>query len=196
MVLASRTSGLGIWGWPKAVHTNFSQTPVLPFEEASSLMDSSPEQTLSSDYPHPASISTKSSTSSTPATSTSSFLTTDLATVFLTHARIYLLAERYSYSALQSLSLGKLRAALKTAEIERNPIASTVKLVREIYGLSLESENNGATVQRLRDIVVAHVVGRLGELQGSEEFQGYVREGGEFVGDLLSELVKGRMVLS
>ena len=70
-----------------------------------------------------------------------------------------------------------------------------MKLIREIYGLELEGENNGATVQRLRDIVVAHVVGRLADLQANEEFGAYVREGGGFLGDLLSELVRGRMVL-
>lgn len=200
VVLASRTSGLGIWGRPKAVHTNFSQTPVLPFEEAASLLESSPEQTLSSDYPHPASISTRSTSTTSTSTSTTSAASTpssspppqpDIARTFLTHARIYLLADRYAYTALQTLSLGKLRAALKAAEIERNPLTHTVKLVREIYELDLDGENNGSTVQALRDLVVAHVVARLAELQACEAFVAFVTEGGAFVGDLLGQLVRG-----
>lgn len=184
MILAARTSGLGIWGRPAALHTKFSQEePSTKPEESASIV---------SDYPHPASITTTSNATSNTARPGE----TDIASTFLTHAKVYLLAERYRSSSLQEFSLQKLRAALKTSEIEpaADHTASSVRLIREIYELPRQ-QGGMETVQKLRDIVLSHAVGQLHDLQASQEFAAYVREGGDFVTDLLSSLTTSRLSL-
>lgn len=184
MVLAARTSGLGIWGRPAALHTKFHQEVPL-----TKLQVSPP---VVSDYPHPASITA----TNNPAAATSCTGGTDIASKFLTHAKVYLLAERYGFSSLQDFSLQKLRAALKTSEIEpaADHTASSFMLIRDIYELARQ-QGGMETVQKLRDIVVTHAVSQLHELQTNKEFAAYVKEGGDFVTDLLSSLTTSRLSL-
>jgi len=67
-------------------------------------------------------------------------------------------------------------------------------LIRNVYELP-RPDGRAETVQKLRDIVVAHAVGRLQELQTDEEFAAYIKEGGDFVADLLSALTTSRLAL-
>ncbi|KAI9876045.1 MAG: hypothetical protein M1830_007458 [Pleopsidium flavum] len=185
MVLAARTSGLGIWGRPAALHTKFHHE-VLPTK----LQESPP--IVVSDYPHPASITA----ASNAAVATSGTGGPDIASTFLIHAKVYLLAERYGFSSLQDFSLQKLRAALKTSEIEpaADQTASSVIVIRDIYELPRQ-QGGMETVQKLRDIVVTHAVSQLHELQANKDFAAYVKEGGDFVTDLLSSLTTSRLSL-
>lgn len=186
MVLAARTSGLGIWGRPAALHTTF-------YEQA---LPTQPQQSppITSDYPHPASVTV----SADPAAGQSSEQTatggSNIASTFLTHAKVYLLAERYGFSSLQDFSVQKLRAALKTSELESSAshTGHAVLLIRDIYELPRQNSQTD-TVQKLRDIVVTHAVSRLQELQANKEFGAYIKEGGDFVTDLLSSLTASRL---
>lgn len=186
MVLAARTSGLGIWGRPAALHTTL-------YEQAPPTQPQEPPP-VTSDYPHPASVTV----SGNPTTGRSSkeIVTggSNIASTFLTHAKVYLLAERYGFPSLQDFSLQKLRAALKTSELEPSPnhTRHAVLLIRDIYELPRQKSETD-TVQKLRDIVVTHAVSQLQELQANKEFGAYIKEGGDFVTDLLSSLTTSRL---
>ena len=200
MVLAARTSGLGIWGRPAAIHTKFNHE--VPLSTQQQPFQSPPPPQITSDYPHPASVTaaTTSPTTVVQPSEPSVPANNNIASTFLTHARIYLLAQRYAFSSLQDFSLQKLRAALKTAELEPaagGHTASSVALIRDIYELQPRQteRTETETVQKLRDVVVAHAVSQLQELQGDEGFGAFVKEGGDFVGDLLGALTSSRLML-
>lgn len=186
MVLASRTSGLGVWGKLPAIHTSVQQeTPPSKTDNKHNL----PTVThLSSSNRTPSSGATPASASSSAAT-------------FIIHAKLYLLAEQYDYPTLQAFALQKLRAALKTAEIEpqENRTQILVSLIRDVYALQggRGGKKGQQTRQKLRDVVVLQAVNHLEELQRDEEFNAFVREGkSEFVTDLLSSLTASRLVFT
>lgn len=191
MVIAARTSGLGIWGRPAAVHTTF-------YEEVPPPPPSQPQSSaVTSDYPHPASVKATSGVVAADQASNQPVAGgSTIASTFRTHAKVYLLAERYGFAPLRDFSLQKLRAALKTSELEpsANHTGHAVLLIRDIYELP-RPDGRADTVQKLRDIVVAHAVGRLQELQTDEEFGAYVKEGGDFVTELLSALTTSRLAI-
>jgi len=188
MVIAARTSGLGIWGRPAAVHTSFYEV-VAPTQ---------PQQSppVTSDYPHPASVKATDNCSAGLSSAQSVAGANNIASTFLTHAKVYLLAERYGFASLQDFSLQKLRAALKTSELEpsANHSAHAILLIRDIYELP---QQNGQTdtVKKLRDIVITHAVSQLQTLQANKEFSAYIKKGGDFVTDLLSSLTTSRLSL-
>ena len=188
MVLAARTSGLGIWGRPAALHTTF-------YEE---ILPTQPQQSppVTSDYPHPASVTSAGNPAAAQSSEHSVTGGHNIASTFLTHAKVYLLAERYGCASLQDFSLQRLRAALKTSELEpsANNTGHSILLIRDIYELPRQNSQTD-TVQKLRDIVVTHAVSQLEELQANKDFGAYVKEGGDFVTDLLSSLTTSRLSL-
>lgn len=190
MVIAARTSGLGIWGRPAAIHTTFYEEVPPPQQQQTQ----SPPVT--SDYPHPASV--KATGNPVVGQPSEQAITggNNITSAFLTHAKVYLLAERYGFASLQDFSLQKLRAALKTSELElsANHTSHAILLIRDIYELPQQNGQTN-TVQKLRDIVVTHAVSQLQELQANKEFGAYVKEGGDFVTDLLSSLTTSRLSL-
>jgi len=173
------------------VHTTF-------YEEVPPPPPSQPQSSaVTSDYPHPASVKATSGVVAADQASNQPVAGgSTIASTFRTHAKVYLLAERYGFAPLRDFSLQKLRAALKTSELEpsANHTGHAVLLIRDIYELP-RPDGRADTVQKLRDIVVAHAVGRLQELQTDEEFGAYVKEGGDFVTDLLSALTTSRLAI-
>ena len=188
MVIAARTSGLGIWGRPAALHTTFHEDT----------QPTQPQQAtpITSDYPHPASVTVSGDSAAAQPSQQSATGGDDIASTFSTHAKVYLLAERYACPSLQDFSLQKLRAALKTSELEpsANHTGHSIHLIRSIYDLPRQQAQTD-TVQKLRDIVVTHAVNQLQELQANKDFAAYIKEGGDFVTDLLSSLTTSRLSL-
>jgi len=171
IVLASRTSGLGVWGKPAALHTTAFHEP----------------STKEGDYySHPSTFAGSSSLAEGSTISTQA--SGNFGTTFLVHAKVYLIAERYGAEPLKNFSLQKLRAQLKTSDIEPSAdrTSNVISLIRNIY--DLPASYNPSTTKNLRQIVVAHAMSHLPELQSNEAFSEYVKQGGDFVADLFSNL--------
>ncbi|KAI9772201.1 MAG: hypothetical protein M1839_002519 [Geoglossum umbratile] len=180
IILAARTSTLGVWGKPPALHTKYNHGKPAPKRRPTAVITNGIASPPASPPAHK---------KHDPAAHQSA----DIAGAFLVHAQVYLLAERYGANSLKELSLEKLRAALKAFELGQ-PIdrtAALIEFIKRVYNLPIASEGHckeGRTRNRLRDVVVAHAVAYLPELQADPAFNAYIREGGDFVADLFTAL--------
>ena len=178
IVVAARSSTLGVWGRPAAVHTTFWHQDDAILEEA-----------------RPAHHGKNESTSSILASSTVTLQSSDgrgqdVTTAFLIHSKVYPLAERYGASSLQDFALQQLRAALKTLELEVrvDHISSLVGLIQSVYSTPLgnDGEPGFKARARPRQIVVGQAVNHLSDLQTNEPFRALLSHAGDSVGDLLA----------
>ncbi len=202
MVLAARTSSLGVWGRPPALHTKFLHTTD---STATPSAESGSETDVASPSSHSSTSSKTVNESVTPAAHHQVTKTTTT-TAFLIHAKIYLLADRYGASTLKDVVLQKLRAALKTSELEpqADHVGSLAELIHNVYQLppttgevvKNQASKDEDTRQKLRQMVVSQAVHCLADLQGNEEFKASLKDGGgEFVQDLLAHLMNRKMSL-
>ncbi|KAI9883525.1 MAG: hypothetical protein M1823_004714 [Watsoniomyces obsoletus] len=198
MVLAARTSALGVWGRAPALHTKFLHT------DTTSTSTSSAESGSETDVTSPSSHSSTSSRTVNETVTPPKHHETSPAAAFLIHAKIYLLADRYGASSLKEVALEKLRAALKTSKLEpqADQVGALVGLIQSIYQLppitaGEETKNpDEDTRQKLKQMVVAQAVHYLADLHSHEEFKGILKDGGgEFVQDLLSHLMNRKLTL-
>ncbi|KAI9747483.1 MAG: hypothetical protein M1815_004164 [Lichina confinis] len=196
MVLMARASGLGVWGRPGAVHTRYRQQSLSGASQHGAHVNDKPAE--------PSPSGTQKRHPSRPA-ATADHPTT-VAAAFAVHAKVYLLAEHYGASGLQDFSLQKLKAALKTSELEvRADHATTlVKLISSVYydlptttsaAAAAGTNREADTRQQLRQVVLAQAVNSLPDLQDNKGFKALLKEGGDFVEDLLSHLTKARLTL-
>jgi hypothetical protein len=190
IILAARTSTLGVWGRPAAVHTRRWEE-----SEDSSTTEHRITTTVVADFSQAEPLSTGHQGEGDHTKKQG----TNTASTVLTHAKVYLLAERYGYLALMDFALQKLRAALKTSELElpTDHTTSLVTLIKSVYGHPLDGENQGQgnTQQHLRDVVIAQAVDRLSVLQTNGDFKAFLKDGSDFAGDLLSHLTKTQLTL-
>jgi hypothetical protein len=180
IILAARTSTLGVWGKPAALHTKFHHG-----KPASKPRRITPTAVITNGIASPP---------ASPSTH-KEHQTAGTASAFLVHAKVYLLAERYGASGLKLLSLEKLRAALKALELDPpvDRTATLIEFIKKIYSLPASNEGHlRETGSKLRDVVVAHAVAYLPQLQADPEFNAYIREGGDFVADLFTALASVR----
>ncbi|KAI9791226.1 MAG: hypothetical protein M1816_004218 [Peltula sp. TS41687] len=192
MVLAARSSGLGVWGRPAAVHTKLWEED----EDSSSSAGDADADAI-------ATAGKDSSTSSDGKDEARKHADKSATSAVLIHAKVYLLAEKYGYSALMDFALQKLRAALKTSELEvpTDHTTSLVTLIKSVYGQPLdeESQDQGqgheSKQQQLRDVVITQTADRLPVLQTNGDFKAFLKDGGDFAGDLLSHLAKTQLTL-
>ncbi|KAI9684739.1 MAG: hypothetical protein M1829_000114 [Trizodia sp. TS-e1964] len=211
MVLAARTSTLGVWGRPAAVHSKkVTHLPTTPKQEtareASSYFASGSGSRTGLPSP-PASPNGKNA--QTPAAEAAITTTTvaepaavpipkpTVATVFLIHARIYLLAKHYSLSSLEHLVLEKLHHLLSSTgtTATSGDIASLVKAVYSLPSSSSEKEAKSTSgAPHIRKLVLQHVVSAHSaqNLQADKEFASLLRGGGDLVIDFLGEVAGGK----
>lgn len=105
--------------------------------------------------------------------------TDDYSEVFLSHARIYFLAEYYDIAELQALAVQKLHRALVLFTPYRERVGDLLKLIRFCYedGPPPCQGGDGAD---LKKVVSLYAAVRLEDLWPSEEFQALVEMSGEF----------------
>jgi hypothetical protein len=89
----------------------------------------------------------------------------DYTGVFLAHARLYVLADKYGIEPLESLSLHKLHATLKRFTLHRARIGDILKLARYAYENGSDYESN-----KLRALVSEYIaceIDTIGKRTGS-----------------------------
>ena len=115
----------------------------------------------------------------------------DFTSVFLAHARLYVLADRYLMLPLKSLALHKLHRTLLNFKMYASRIGDIVELARYAYssGHTCERSEHGA-IDELREIVVEYIIREIEVIGGSKGLLALVEEGGPFVTDFWGLLWK------
>lgn len=105
----------------------------------------------------------------------------DFTSVFLGHAKVYVLAERYDISQLSDLALHKLNATLKQFQLFEERVEDLMQLARFTYSNTYNYESR---VDRLQKLVVRFIASYQGALVRNQSFHALLGEGGQFVIDL------------
>jgi len=106
--------------------------------------------------------------------------TQDYTPVFLAHARLYVLADKYGVKPLQTLSLYKLHKTLVDFTLYKARIGDVIQLARYTYS-DEHTLDNGS--DQLRKLVSKYLACESDVIGGSKEFLSLMEEGGPFVRD-------------
>ena len=101
--------------------------------------------------------------------------TEDYAPVFLTHARLYVLADKYGVENLKYLCLDKIHKTLVHFTLYEESIGDIIELIRFTYDHTPDSANDD-----LRELVVKFVASRHDVIGESEPLLSLLEEGGVF----------------
>lgn len=104
-----------------------------------------------------------------------------------THAKLYVLANKYLIDELQYISLHKLHRALCVFEIEDESIDDVIDLV--LYTYSNTSDTGDilkSTADMCRELVIKYVVDRVKQLMRYESFRGMLAAGGSQTADFMA----------
>lgn len=101
--------------------------------------------------------------------------------VFLSHARLYILADKYGVEGLRALTLHRLHRTLLHFTIFPERIPDLVTLVETIYDNTLDEDPARTVLARFFGCVVEHV-------RECEAFRALLRRAGEFSDDLIREM--------
>ena len=97
-------------------------------------------------------------------------------TVFLSHAQLYVIGDKYDIEDLSSLALYRLHKTLSVFSLYDNRIEDVLQLVRYAY-------QNTRQEDRLRGLVTKYITTEVDTIGKSPAFHSLLEEGGEFVGD-------------
>lgn len=100
----------------------------------------------------------------------------DFTPVFLGHANLYILADKYGIVSLADLVLGKLAMTLSCFTLCKDDIDVVAELVRASYQDTMPND-------ALRTLVTTYIVSVLGQIGENTGFQKLLSEGGDFVVD-------------
>ncbi|PYI20338.1 hypothetical protein BO99DRAFT_421706 [Aspergillus violaceofuscus CBS 115571] len=100
----------------------------------------------------------------------------DFTTVFLGHAELYILADRYGIFLLKELVRHKLATTLTKFTLCQHNVIDLVELIRVLYQSTLPSD-------AMRNVLTSYVVSAVDQLGASTDFQKLSAEGGDFVLD-------------
>ncbi|KAI9893874.1 MAG: hypothetical protein M1814_005427 [Vezdaea aestivalis] len=183
MVRASRSSSLGVWGGPAAVHTSY-------FHETAGNADGAAN-------PHSL-VGVVRSESPTPPRGANGINGAhhwesecgEEEGAFEAHAGVYAFAARFGNRDLAALSLGRLEEAVKG----REGTGWVVDFIQQVYGVEeragVKQKANGGVSERkkagrsgLRDLAVKIALDRLEELAKDERFRAFARKEGKQAGD-------------
>jgi hypothetical protein len=104
--------------------------------------------------------------------------------VFLGHAKLYLLADKYLIEGLKNLVLYKLRSTLQMFELYECRVVDIVELVRFSYTNDYTSDrSDNGELDELRRLVVEYVILHRSKIDSSKVFEEILEEGGQFVVD-------------
>ncbi|PIG85335.1 hypothetical protein AARAC_002771 [Aspergillus arachidicola] len=107
-------------------------------------------------------------------------LNEDFTPVFLGHARLYVLADKYGIESLTQLVLEKLRQTLNDFKLSAANVTDIIELVRFTYAHTrrLVTGRN-----ELRTLVMMFIISSIGQIGETESFQKLLGDGGDFVVD-------------
>ncbi len=109
----------------------------------------------------------------------------DYLPVFMSHAQLYVFAEKYAVDTLVRLTARRLEEALSEFRCSASPSTSIVTLVKYIYETA---PDHGDGEEVLWTIVTNFAANNLHALQRSDEFQDLLAEGGAFPGALFGKV--------
>jgi hypothetical protein len=101
--------------------------------------------------------------------------------VFLTHVRLYILADKYDVEELRRLSLYRLRLLLRGVVLFRKRIFDLVAVVDEIFANTIEGD--GA-----REVIVKYFACYIGVIRDAPEVTELLRDGGDFAVALVERI--------
>ncbi len=106
----------------------------------------------------------------------------DFTGVFLAHARLYALAEKYGVEDLKELVLHKIHKTLVSFTLHETRIGDVIELAQYVYSTE-NIPDRDQQVDALRALVVLYMVCEMDALSGSEKFLSLLECGGSFVRD-------------
>lgn len=109
----------------------------------------------------------------------------DYTPVFLGHARLYVLAEKWGIEPLKSLVLHKLHATL----LEYTPYEARYGDVVELIRYTYENTPCRKSMSGLRELVTKYVAHEIRQIAESEPCLSLVEDNGSFARDLLSTIL-------
>ena len=115
----------------------------------------------------------------------------DFTPVFLGHARLYVLADKYDIELLKALALNKLHETLCKFYLSKARYGDVVELVRYAY----ESTPSRMPRDALRELAIQYV-GEAREVAKSEQGLNLIEQNGQFARDLFSVVFEEETVLS
>lgn len=107
----------------------------------------------------------------------------DYSEVFLSHALLYTLADKYDIPELSQLSIHKLYVTLKEFTIYEDRIGDIVGLVKYSFKNTIPGD-------KLRALMVEYCTCIVEGICNSKEFQDLINEAPEFASELIKEMVK------
>lgn len=109
--------------------------------------------------------------------------------VFLSHARLYVFAEKYDIQALKMLALDELHATLAIYTLYTKRTSDIIDLLRYVYCNTSEASEG---VENLRTLMTQYMGCELDILTYDEDFKGLMieEEGADEGGGLLSDFMK------
>lgn len=105
----------------------------------------------------------------------------DYSKVFLSHAKLWAIADTYGIDSLKALALYKLHKTLCVFEISSENAAEVINLVRYVYS----AECGVQADEKLKDLVAQYTAFNSAALSHDSNFMELLREGGQFVEDFL-----------
>jgi hypothetical protein len=115
----------------------------------------------------------------------------DYTPVLLSHAHIYVFADRYDIPPLKTLALHKLRQTLIKFTLYRERIGDIVELARYSYANTPELSGGvvGGNMDALRELVLDYLVCKVEYVVESEKFLLLMEEGGALASGMMKAIV-------
>lgn len=110
----------------------------------------------------------------------------DYRPIFLAHARLYVLGEKYGIQTLKAKVLQKLHRTLCHFTLYKACIGGVVDLIRYTYANTPSLK----CMDQLRELVTHFVTDKPSDLVGSKKFLALVEEGGPFSRDLVAFMLE------
>ena len=110
----------------------------------------------------------------------------DYTETLLSHAQVYVFADRYGIEALQTLALSKLRNVLLYFELYSDGWRDIVTLIHYCFN---ETVDKGEQADALRSLICFYTACKLEALWGNAEFRNLTRDLPDFPGGLISILL-------
>ena len=112
----------------------------------------------------------------------------DYTEVFLSHARVYVFAEKHDIKQLEALALDELHETLKNFHLYPERTGDIIELLRYGYANTKESKE---TVEDLRTILTDYVAIEMDILMTDETFRDLmIEDGGALLGDFMKVVRK------
>lgn len=103
--------------------------------------------------------------------------------VFLTHVRLYILADKYDVQELRRISLFRLRLLLRGVILFRKRILDLVTVVDEIFANTLEGDE-------AREVIVKYFACYIEVIRDAPEVAELLHDGGDFAVALVEHMTQ------